>query len=82
MTEIGAFEAKTQFSKLLDRAEQGEEFVVTRRGEPIVRLGPFKVKPGSREAHSAMDELRRRASQIGINVTPEELKAWINAGRH
>jgi prevent-host-death family protein len=35
-------EAKTQLSKLVERAEGGEEIVITRRGEPAVRLVPAK----------------------------------------
>ncbi len=81
MNTIGAFEAKTQFSKLLDRAEHGEEIVVTRRGEPVVRISPFKVAPGSPDAQKAMDELRNRASRIGMSVTIEDIRGWINAGR-
>ncbi len=37
---IGAFEAKTHFSKLLERAHEGTVFVVTRRGKPVAQLGP------------------------------------------
>ncbi len=81
MNTIGAFEAKTQFSKLLDRAERGEEIVVTRRGQPIVRISPFKVAPGSAEGQQAMDELRNRANRIGMSVTIDDIRAWINAGR-
>lgn len=37
---IGAFEAKTHFSQLLERAQQGTVFIVTRRGKPVAQLGP------------------------------------------
>jgi prevent-host-death family protein len=37
---IGAFEAKTHFSRLLEKAQQGTVFVVTRRGTPVAQLGP------------------------------------------
>jgi prevent-host-death family protein len=40
MTEVGMHEAKTQLSKLVERVEGGEEIVITRRGEPAVRLVP------------------------------------------
>jgi antitoxin (DNA-binding transcriptional repressor) of toxin-antitoxin stability system len=33
-------EAKTNLSKLVERAEGGEEIVLTRRGQPAVRLVP------------------------------------------
>jgi prevent-host-death family protein len=41
---IGAFEAKTRFSELLEKARQGTVFIVTRRGKPVARLGPSDVQ--------------------------------------
>jgi prevent-host-death family protein len=38
MAEVGMHEAKTNLSKLVERVEGGEEIVITRRGEPAVRL--------------------------------------------
>lgn len=38
MIRVGMHEAKTQLSKLVERAEGGEEVVITRRGEPAARL--------------------------------------------
>ena len=35
---VGAFEAKTHFSELLEKVRQGTEVVVTRRGKPIARI--------------------------------------------
>lgn len=40
MAEFGVHEAKTHFSKLLDRAVAGEEIIITRSGEPLVKLIP------------------------------------------
>jgi prevent-host-death family protein len=40
MAEIGAFEAKNRLGALLDRAERGEEIVITRRGKPVAKLIP------------------------------------------
>ena len=37
---IGAFEAKTHFSALLEKAHQGTVIVVTRRGKPVAQIGP------------------------------------------
>ena len=34
MIEVGAFEAKTRLSSLLDKVTQGEEVLITRRGVP------------------------------------------------
>lgn len=38
MTRIGAYEAKTRLSELLDRAEKGEEFEITKNGRPVARI--------------------------------------------
>ena len=46
MTEIGMHEAKTQLSKLVERVENGEEIVITRRGEPAARLVPERRGEG------------------------------------
>lgn len=49
MAHIGMHEAKTHLSQLVERALAGEEIVVTRRGEPAVRLAPV-ARAGDREA--------------------------------
>jgi prevent-host-death family protein len=38
MISLGAFEAKTHLSSLLDRVAAGEEFVITKHGKPVARL--------------------------------------------
>ena len=38
MIKVGAFEAKTHFSALLDRVAAGEEVLITKHGKPIARL--------------------------------------------
>lgn len=37
---VGVHEAKTTFSKLLERVVSGEEITITRRGEEVARLVP------------------------------------------
>jgi prevent-host-death family protein len=41
MATVNVHEAKTHFSKLLDRAQAGEEFVIAKAGKPVARLGPL-----------------------------------------
>jgi prevent-host-death family protein len=38
--EIGAFEAKTHLSKLLEKVEHGQVYRITRRGRVIAELRP------------------------------------------
>ena len=38
MITVGAFDAKTHLSSLLDKVEGGEEVTITRHGKPVARL--------------------------------------------
>ena len=38
MSTIGAYEAKTKFSELLERVEKGEHFTLTRHGQVVAEL--------------------------------------------
>jgi prevent-host-death family protein len=40
MASVGAFEAKTHFSSLLERVEKGEHIIITRHGKPVAKLVP------------------------------------------
>lgn len=42
MDTIGAFEAKTHLSSLLERVAKGERFTITRHGKPIAQLVPVE----------------------------------------
>ena len=46
--EIGAFEAKTRLSELLERVDHGQTFVITRRGRPVAELRPVSGRTGLR----------------------------------
>ena len=39
---INIYDAKTQLSRLIDRAAAGEDIVIARAGKPIVRLVPVR----------------------------------------
>lgn len=50
--KINIHEAKTNFSKLIEKAEAGEEIIIARSGKPVAKLtglGPAKAlrQPGS-----------------------------------
>ena len=42
MAQFNVHEAKTQFSRLLDLALQGEEILITRNGTPVAQLVPAR----------------------------------------
>jgi len=60
---IGAFEAKTHFSQILVKTEQGEDFIVTRRGKPVAKIIPFRPESEMtmtfKEAVEQLREMRK-----------------------
>ena len=52
MATVSVYNARAEFSRLIERALAGEEIVITRRGKPAVRLVPVEDalqprKPGA-----------------------------------
>jgi prevent-host-death family protein len=60
MTKVNLYEAKTQLSKLVDRAAAGEDIVIAKNGTPVaVLVAPSKVQkpaPKIREFGFLKDE--------------------------
>jgi len=82
MTEIGAFQAKTHFSRLLDRAKNGEEFTITHRGVPVAKLVPAGPSADVAEARAALARLRQRANErVHPPISIDEILEWRDAGR-
>lgn len=52
MRIINTYEAKTQFSQLLEKVNHGEEIIIGKAGKPVAKLVPYHVaddkprKPG------------------------------------
>ncbi len=80
MITVGAFEAKTKLSSLLDKVEAGEEVVITRHGKPVARLvapaEPARKMTGE-EFVERMREIRKGTTLGGLTV-----KQLIEEGRH
>jgi prevent-host-death family protein len=66
MIKVGAFEAKTQLSALLERVAAGEDVLITKHGRPVARL--TKTGAAAREdvdAAIARLKARRQNASIG-----------------
>jgi prevent-host-death family protein len=46
--EIGAFEAKTHLSELLEQVQAGRSFYITKRGKRVAELRPARSSAGPR----------------------------------
>jgi len=45
---VNIHEAKTHLSRLVERAEAGEEVVIARAGRPVARLVPYRARTQAR----------------------------------
>jgi len=85
MKHVGIFDAKTHLSSLVDEVEKGREIVITRHGKPVAKLVRVddKMSPEAIERRrKAWMELREIGQRLKINATHEQIKAWIEEGRH
>jgi prevent-host-death family protein len=85
MKHVGIFEAKTHLSSLLDEVEKGGEVTITRHGKPVAKLVRTEAELSPEEIErrrEAIKSIRNRAREINAGVTHEEIKAWIEEGRH
>jgi prevent-host-death family protein len=78
MITVGAFEAKTNLSSLLDRVAAGEEVLITKHGKPVARLIGAQEIDRSR-IQSAFERLKglRKETTLG-GLSWQELR---DAGR-
>lgn len=68
---VSVYAAKTQLSKLLDRAEQGEEIVITRSGRPVAKLVPYRRAKTPRKLGGLRGKIR--VSKDFDSPLPEEI---------
>ena len=71
MLEVNVKDARSKLSTLLDRVEQGEEIIITRRGKKVARL----VSP---EKHLSLPPLKDFRSSLKIKgkaITESVIKA-------
>jgi prevent-host-death family protein len=69
MIIVGAFEAKTHLSALLDKVVAGEEVVITKHGKPVARLVGAREIDRARimEAFEKLKALRKGTALGGIS---------------
>lgn len=76
---VGAYEAKTHLSELLEKVEAGEEIVITRHGAPIARLVPVRKEASVQERLAAVQRIQKLSS--GLSLRGLKVKDLIREGR-
>lgn len=85
MKHVGMFEAKTHLSSLVEEVERGHDIMITRHGKPVAKLVRARAELTPEqiaERKEAIKRLQKIAARVKINATQEEIKEWINEGRH
>ena len=76
---VGAYDAKTHFSELLEKVESGEEITITKHGTPIARLVPVKKTYTADERRAAI--ARWIELSKGLSLGGLKIRDLINEGR-
>lgn len=72
---VTVHEAKTNLSKLIERARQGEEIIIARGRVPVARLMPVGAVNGRRQPGALRGKLRV-GPQFFEPLPADELAAW------
>jgi prevent-host-death family protein len=78
-SSIGAYEAKTHFSELLERVAAGEEVTITRHGAPVARMVPVQAASTRAERREAIERIKKLAK--GNSLKGLKIKDLISEGR-
>lgn len=73
MDTIGAFEAKTHLSALLERVAQGESFTITKHGRPVATLAPVP-DPDLARRQRAIEGLKTFGKGRTLDISWQQLR--------
>jgi prevent-host-death family protein len=76
---VGAYEAKTHLSKLLEKVEAGAEITITKHGAPVAKLVPVKKEVSAEQRVAAIERIQKLAT--GLSLGGLKVKDLINEGR-
>jgi prevent-host-death family protein len=74
MKLVTMHEAKTTLSQLVERAVRGEDIVIARAGEPVVRL--VALREGKRRALGRWRGRIRMSEDFDAPLPEEERRTW------
>jgi prevent-host-death family protein len=75
MKTVTIHKAKTNLSRLIKEARNGEDIVIACRSEPMVRLTPIVGSPGKRKPGRLKGKIKI-GPEFFDPLPPEELELW------
>ena len=73
MRTVGAYEARTNLTRLLEDVEGGETISITSHGREVAKLVPVQAQPTHGEVLTAL--------RAGVQRSGNSLRRFIDAGR-
>ncbi len=81
MKTVGAFDAKTNLSRILKEVANGEEYTITKHGKPVARLKPIwesRIEKWEK-LKAQLSKMRKRESLGKVSI--DDIIAWKDEGR-
>lgn len=80
MKSVGSYEAKTHLPQLLNRVEQGESILITKRGKPIAKIVPATEVEG-RDVNQVIANLRAFSQKQARTLGDITIRELVEEGR-
>lgn len=81
MERIGIYDARSRLSELVERVEAGEEVILTRRGQPVVRMVRAEAEARNKTRADAVRRIRALRKRMNLRLTQAEIRRAIVKGR-
>jgi prevent-host-death family protein len=74
---VNATDANQRFAELLGKAAAGETVIITKRGQPVAQLMPYRPEAASPERKAAWDDLLAMLKRgLRSGLSDAEFRAW------
>lgn len=70
---VNVHEAKTHFSKLLERVQAGEEITIAKAGKPYAKLVKFEEAPKPKRTPGGWPELANIPDSVWFEPLPDDV---------
>ena len=81
MERVGIYDARSRLSELVERVEAGEEVILTRRGQPVVRMVRAEAEARNKSRAEAVRRIRALRKRMNLRITQADIRRAIVKGR-
>lgn len=81
MERVGIYDARARLSELVERVEAGEEVILTRRGQPVVRMVRAEAAARRKARSMAVNRIRALRKRMNLEISRAEVRRAVAKGR-